>query len=211
MCKLETVEQRKAKLFEIEQQLIDMNYALKNDNVYPFPTEDEVPNKLCGTRIVKNDFLYNAAKAQREKRINGKGKVGNFTLLVKTNYGNFMEYSKSQRESYNLSLPAVREGIDKGILNDSNYQEIKKGGFIVLEKYSIPPIGVQKIYDSLKEDSGEVVYNIIDPGIDYKALAASKLRQFEENEKALRREAKKGLIKVKEGDTRSLEEILATV
>lgn len=76
----------------------------------------------------------------------------------------FPKVPEKQKEQtlgqFPLTTPALKEANDRGILNMTNYNEIKKGGLVALEKFSGTSMAISRCYAAIETSVKPIVYVI---------------------------------------------------
>lgn len=89
------------------------------------------------------------------------------------------EWSNS---GYPLNTPALVEAFERGILNLMNYNRIKNGGMITVEKYSEVPEGIKNCYNKIPvpKTDGYIIIRVDDSLNDIVELKKRKFKKERE-------------------------------
>ena len=183
---------------KIQSMLENASVALKNDNI----DQDGkiiVNHPILFTYIKKQASIGFIQKAKINKTYSKSGKeIKTFkdfddkvkeislNLEKKRELAKLDNYKKHGME---ICTPALKEAYDRGILDQSNYRDIKNGGLVALEKYTSPSLGQQKIYDALEELYKPTTIVILSRDEDnFRREVNAKKRYFENESKRFREE-----------------------
>lgn len=115
------------------------NKLLTNDSTCELKIKDlEEYAKKTISETLKNV----TAKAKLDCLVNGGPIIKKANVRVK---------EELLETKFDLCTPSLKHAFEMGVLNETNYKDIKIGGLLALERYSKTPEGIQNCYNKIKD------------------------------------------------------------
>jgi hypothetical protein len=144
---------------------------------------ENVVNMVNVVNVV-NDLRYEELKVYSKNKILSVLKAIEFEAKRSSNKAIMIQnkiISKNEVQDceFDLVTPSLVAAFESGVLDKTNYNAIKNGGLVYLEKYTKTRDGIKNCYDKIKVPSGTEKIIIIDNEENFLNLVYSKRIKFQ--------------------------------